>query len=172
MYGCGIGPVTRERHRKLAAQTLNRYVDAITLREPDSLTELRSMGVENPDTRLSADPALTLPPADDVLVDSTLLSHGVPPQGEAAARITAADGGLLEGYVRLEGRLTGPVDQESPIYVQLGDALYEACPAGAAGEGTPFTLYVPAEGAQGAAEILYQSGGQLYAAGADLAQAN
>ena len=98
--------------------------------------------------------------------------NGVPPQGEAAARITAADDGLLEGYVRLEGRLTGPVDQESPIYVQLGDALYEACPAGAAGEGTPFTLYVPAEGAQGAAEILYQSGGQLYAAGADLAQAN
>ena len=82
MYGCGIGPVIRERHRKLAAQTLNRYVDAITLREPDSLTELRSMGVENPDTRLSADPALTLPPADDVLVDSTLLSHGVPPQGD------------------------------------------------------------------------------------------
>ncbi len=82
MYGCGIGPVIRQQHRRLAAKTMNRYVDAITLREPDSLAELRSMGVENPDTRLSADPALTLSPADDVLVDSTFLSHGVPPQGE------------------------------------------------------------------------------------------
>ena len=93
-----------------------------------------------------------------------LIYHGV---------VHTMDGAVIpRGYVRLEGRLTGPVDQESPIYVQLGDALYEACPAGAAGEGTPFTLYVPAEGAQWAAEILYQSGGQLYAAGADLAQAN
>ena len=82
MYGCGIGPVIRRQHRTLAAKTMNRYVDAITLREPDSLTELRSMGVENPDTRLSADPALTLPPADDVLVDSSFLSHGVPPHGD------------------------------------------------------------------------------------------
>ena len=40
------------------------------------------MGVNAPDIRLSADPALTLPPADDVLVDSTFLSHGVPPHGE------------------------------------------------------------------------------------------
>ena len=37
MYGCGIGPVIREQHRKLAAKTMNRFVDAITLREPDSL---------------------------------------------------------------------------------------------------------------------------------------
>ena len=49
--------------------------------------------------------------------------NGVPPQGEAAARITAADDGLLEGYVRLEGRLTGAVDENSPVYVKLGEAL-------------------------------------------------
>ena len=31
MYGCGIGPVKRENHRKLAAKVLNRNVDVITL---------------------------------------------------------------------------------------------------------------------------------------------
>ena len=92
--------------------------------------------------------------------------NGVPPQGTAQARLTAVEDGLLEGYTRLEGRLTGDVDGDSPIYVQLGDQLYEASPVGEAGEGTPFTLYVPVEQAQADTEILYQFEGQLYATGA------
>ena len=81
MYGCGIGPVTRENHRKLAAKTLNRNVDVITLREPDSLAELRSMGVDKPEIRLTADPALTLSPAVEEKTDSVLLRAGIPPRG-------------------------------------------------------------------------------------------
>ena len=81
MYGCGIGPVTRENHRKLAAKVLNRYVDIITLREPDSLAELRSMGVTEPETLLTADPALTLHQATDAETDSILLRAGIPPHG-------------------------------------------------------------------------------------------
>lgn len=81
MYGCGIGPVIRERHRELSAKVMNRYVDAITLREPDSLRELRDMGVDNPEVHLSADPALILPIAQPDIVDSAMLSHDVPLQG-------------------------------------------------------------------------------------------
>ena len=81
MYGCGIGPVTRENHRKLAAKVLNRSVDVITLREPDSLEELRSMGVTTPEIRLTADPALTLQPAPEEKTDSVLLRAGIPPRG-------------------------------------------------------------------------------------------
>ena len=81
MYGCGIGPVTRENHRKLAAKTMNRNVDVITLREPDSLAELRSMGVDKPEIRLTADPALTLYPAVEEKTDSVLLRAGIPPRG-------------------------------------------------------------------------------------------
>lgn len=81
MYGCGIGPVIRPRHQRLAAEYMNRYVDAITLREPDSLQELRRMGVDQPEACLSADPALRLPALDDALTDSTFLSHGVPLEG-------------------------------------------------------------------------------------------
>lgn len=81
MYGCGIGPVTRQNHRRLAAKVLNRSVDVITLREPDSLEELRSMGVTEPEILLTADPALTLRRADDDRTDSVLLRAGIPPQG-------------------------------------------------------------------------------------------
>ena len=82
MYGCGIGPVTRGNHRKLAAKVLNRNVDVITLREPDSLEELKSMGVDRPEIRLTADPALTLSPAAAEKTDSVLLRAGIPPHGE------------------------------------------------------------------------------------------
>ena len=82
MYGCGIGPVTRGNHRKLAAKVLNRNVDVITLREPDSLEELKSMGVTKPETVLTADPALTLRPASDEKTDSVLLRAEIPPRGK------------------------------------------------------------------------------------------
>lgn len=82
MYGCGIGPVTRESHRKLAARVLNANVDVITLREPDSLEELRAMGVTKPEILLTADPALTLRRAGEDETDSVLLRAGIPPHGK------------------------------------------------------------------------------------------
>lgn len=82
MYGCGIGPVLREQHRKLAARVLNASVDVITLREPDSLKELQSMGVTKPEILLTADPALTLPAASEDEIDSVLLRAGIPPHGK------------------------------------------------------------------------------------------
>ena len=82
MYGCGIGPVTRETHRSLAAKVLNKSVDVITLREPDSLEELKSMGVTNPEILLTADPALTLNPAEGDKTDSVMLRAGVPSRGK------------------------------------------------------------------------------------------
>lgn len=81
MYGCGIGPVTRKNHRQLAAAVLNRSVDVITLREPDSRDELRAMGVDKPEILLTADPALTLRQAGDNETDSVLLEAGIPPHG-------------------------------------------------------------------------------------------
>lgn len=81
MYGCGIGPVTRDNHRKLSARVMNRNVDVITLREPDSREELRRLGVTGPDILLTADPALTLRPAVSDETDSVLLQAGIPPHG-------------------------------------------------------------------------------------------
>ena len=82
MYGCGIGPVLRKNHRKLAAAVLNANVDVITLREPNSLDELQSMGVTKPEILLTADPALTLQPATTDATDSIFLRAGIPPKGK------------------------------------------------------------------------------------------
>jgi polysaccharide pyruvyl transferase CsaB len=82
MYGCGIGPVQRPGMRKLSARILNRYVDTITLREPDSRSELEAMGVSVPRILLTADPALILPPASDDVVDSAMLAAGIPIDGK------------------------------------------------------------------------------------------
>lgn len=93
-----------------------------------------------------------------------------PPQGEAVAAVTARDNETLEnslrleGYTRLEGSLSGPVDTDSPVYVRLGDTLYEASPAGEAEEG-PFTLYVPEGTALENLGVYYLLNGQLTAAG-------
>ncbi len=81
MYGCGIGPVTGRRNVKLVAKVLNRSVDTITLREPDSVQELESYGVVRPQIILSSDPALALTraPAEDT--EFYLKKHGLTPGG-------------------------------------------------------------------------------------------
>lgn len=89
---------------------------------------------------------------------------GQPPRGEAAAGITAAENGGLTGYLRLEGTLSGPADPDSPVYVRLGEVLYEASPVGTEGE-RPFTLYVPEGSALDDACVLYLLDGLLYEAG-------
>jgi hypothetical protein len=77
------------------------------------------------------------------------------PSRTATATVTDGD---LDGYVRLSGCLDGPVDDDSPIYLRLGDTLYEASPAGD-GE-LPFTAYVPADAAEGPGRLLVRCGGQ------------
>lgn len=84
MYGCGIGPVTRESGVESARKTLNSCVDVITLREPDSVEELARFGVNRPEIILAADPALTLLPASAAEVDEALSAVGADPAGRYA----------------------------------------------------------------------------------------
>lgn len=71
------------------------------------------------------------------------LLSGAVPQGTGQGWVAPSEKHPLEGYVRLEGLLS-QADSDSPIYIQLGDGLYEATPAGDGWDkGIPFTLYVP-----------------------------
>ena len=79
MYGCGIGPVTRAFDRRLTRRVLNGNVDVITLREENSLGELRAFGVTAPEIILASDPALTLPAAPPEAADEALRALGVEP---------------------------------------------------------------------------------------------
>ena len=110
MYGCGIGPVLREQHRKLAASVLNANVDVITLREPNSLKELQSMGVTKPEILLTADPALTLPAANEDEIDSVLLRAGIPPHGK---------------YLCFALRNWKGFEDKAPLFAQAAKYAYE-----------------------------------------------
>lgn len=110
MYGCGIGPVLREQHRKLVASVLNASVDVITLREPDSLKELQSMGVTKPEILLTADPALTLPAASEDEIDSVLLRAGIPPHGK---------------YLCFALRNWKGFEDKAPLFAQAAKYAYE-----------------------------------------------
>ncbi len=81
MYGCGIGPIRAPGNRARAAKVIDRYVDAITLRDPNSLKELEAMGITKPKIALSADTTVILPPAPPEVIDGTLESVGIPAQG-------------------------------------------------------------------------------------------
>lgn len=82
MYGCGIGPVNRRFNRSLTGRVLDRYVDAITLREEHSLGELRSFGVTRPQVVVASDPALSLSPAPAEEVDAVMARHGLDREGK------------------------------------------------------------------------------------------
>ena len=82
MYGCGIGPIRNAQNRVRAARVINRYVDAITLRDPDSQEELARLGIDKPAISLSADTTVILPAADQDAVDGILESCGIPSKGQ------------------------------------------------------------------------------------------
>jgi len=81
MYGCGIGPIYSKRNRSLTAHIIERYVDAITLRDPHSLQELEEMQVSGPEIILASDPTVTLPAAPPEIVDSLFRNHHLDPNG-------------------------------------------------------------------------------------------
>ena len=59
LYANGIGPIIKEKNRRLASKILNE-VDVITLRDDKSDEELKSLGVTKPSVIITADPAFTI----------------------------------------------------------------------------------------------------------------
>lgn len=82
MYGCGMGPVTGKRDTKLVTKVLNSSVDSITLREKDSVEELKRLGVTRPTIELSSDPALALSRTGPEETEALLKKHGLSPDGK------------------------------------------------------------------------------------------
>ena len=81
MYGCGIGPVTGERQQAQVKKYLNRYVDLITLRDPESNQTLAEFGVTAPKIRVTADPAMLMQ-GDLRAADRYLEQNGMDPNGQ------------------------------------------------------------------------------------------
>lgn len=60
LYGCGIGPVRREREIARCARVLNECADAISLRDEKSARTLAQWGVAAPRIVAAADPVFAL----------------------------------------------------------------------------------------------------------------
>ena len=80
MYGCGIGPVSGKKNRRLAGKVIDKYADIVTLREDLSREELTAMGVQKPQMKITADPAILLQPADAGTVGAMMEAHGISPE--------------------------------------------------------------------------------------------
>ena len=59
LYANGIGPLSKERNRTLVRQCMETC-EGVTLRDTDSLMELKTLGVTREDIQVTADPAFTL----------------------------------------------------------------------------------------------------------------
>lgn len=77
MFGCGIGPVQRAANRKRAASVICKFVDRITLRDAQSLDELKKLGVEGVPVSVTADMALLSEPASEEKVSAFLAQNGL-----------------------------------------------------------------------------------------------
>ena len=77
MYGCGIGPVRKSGNRRLASKVIDKSVDCITLRDPDSFDELRRMNVTRPKMFLAADPTLRISAASEREIEKVFEIEGL-----------------------------------------------------------------------------------------------
>ena len=84
MYGCGVGPLDGKSDILRTAETINRCVDAVTLRDRLSAELLRKIGVTKPEVTLAADPVLSLDACSQEEADDFLSKSGVSPEGDYA----------------------------------------------------------------------------------------
>ncbi len=181
MYGCGIGPVNYAGDVRLTARILNRYVDAITLREPDSLAELERYGVTKPELILASDPALSLRAAPAQDAQKLLNEHGGRDDGRyicfalrrwpgfndkaadfaAAARHAWEKHGLTPLFLSINHKNDG--DASNAVIALLGDTPHLSIPGPLP---TPLTLAVMARSETAVCMRLH---GLIFAAGQGVA---
>ena len=138
MYGCGIGPVQRPSNRKLTARILQNSVDAITLRDALSMSELDDMRVTNPKIALSADPTVILPASSAEVIDGLMESQGLDPHGRylglslrswrgfpakahlfgALADLAWEKYGLTTVFLSIEPKLDIPAAQQAAAHIK------------------------------------------------------
>ena len=77
MYGCGIGQVHGRFARWLTRLIIDRNAAVVTVRDSISLKELADMGIVKPKILLAADPAFSLPHAEESRVSAYFRNQGL-----------------------------------------------------------------------------------------------
>lgn len=77
LYANGIGPVSRRQNRRIVKRVVNK-ADLITLREENSFSELKAMGVDERKCFVTADPVFTMDCSSKETAQEMLKNAGVP----------------------------------------------------------------------------------------------
>lgn len=103
LYANGIGPIQKTSNRRKVRRCVDSC-DVITLRDQESLEELRSLGVKRQDILITADPAFTL----DAAGDTPLAQFGVPEHADVvgvSVRSIPETAGFAAQFAKLCDRL-------------------------------------------------------------------
>ena len=76
VYGNGIGPITKNRNKAMARGALD-MCDYISLRDPESMNDIKELGVTNPNIHISVDPVFSLDMEMGLHMDEILASEGI-----------------------------------------------------------------------------------------------
>ena len=77
VYANGVGPIIREHNIALTKEILNQ-VDLITLREEDSKNILADIGITTPPMYTTCDPAVTIEPDSQEVLNDILTKENIP----------------------------------------------------------------------------------------------
>lgn len=143
MYGCGIGPLNILLDEKQAAKIVDKYVDAITLRDPISLEFFKKHNIKNPSIRVSGDPVLNLPRKSDMDAKLFLSKNGIDPDGNyICISLRPWDGfGDKKRTVSTALRLCREKYGLTPIFMPMNYEMdVSSCMQVAAESGVPYSI--------------------------------
>ena len=121
LYANGIGPLNKESNRRKVKQCLE-LCDAITLRDRESLTQLRKLGVQRDDIIITGDPVFALKADGPTRQD--LASIGVP-QGRGTIGISVRNLPSLGNFPREAARLCDRIAKEmdkTPVFLVMQES--------------------------------------------------
>ena len=125
VYANGIGPVKKPLNRALVRRIIQKCA-LVTVRDQQSLQELRSMGVSHPQIHVTADPAFTLEPTHPPR--ALLRELGIPDEAQVvgvSVRELPDNGNFPEQFARLCDRLSLELGK-TIVFLVMQESLDEA----------------------------------------------
>lgn len=147
-FGINLHPFLAQSYGKACfSRSMPYRLSAVTAEQPDGL--LVEIVERNLNWLLERAPELPAPERQNIKA------------ADSGKTVAASEkDGNLEGYFCLSGDLgQQAVDDESPVYLLTGDAVYEASPCGDGAQ--PFTAYLPEEARGQEFCVAFMSGGEM-----------
>ncbi len=121
LYANGIGPINKPANRKKVKRILNR-VDMITLRDEDSLKELKKLGVNRPETIVTADPVFATRDRNPDRATQLLESAGLLPDEKIALFSVRKWQGFSDDFASTCAKMADYISEKHglvPVFVPL-----------------------------------------------------